>query len=106
MLGLRTPPRFRPSPALENARSALDRLAKSIASPSSPSPSKASRRLSCDEGCEMRSPKRKKTQSGPHTAVSPDVQSEVMQKEKRKDKSSGRELTSSAFPMSEAREFI
>ena len=31
---------------------------------------------------------------------------EVMQKEKQKDKSSGREITSSAFPMSEACEFI
>ena len=81
MLGLRTPPRFRASPALKNARSVLDR---SISSPSSPSPSKASRRLSCDEGCEMRSPKRKKTQSGPHTVVSPDVQSEVMQKKNEK----------------------
>ena len=107
MLGLRTPPRFRPSPALKNARSAIDRLAKSIASPGSPSTSKASRRLSSDERCEMRSPKRKKTQSGSHSVASLDSQGEVVQKEKRNDKSRGRgELSSSTFPMSEAREFL
>ena len=106
MIGLRTPPRFRPSPALKNARSAIDRLAKSIASPSSPLTSTTSRHLSSDEGYEMRSPKRKKTQSGQHTVFSPDSQCEVIQKEKQKGNSSGREQTSGAFPMSEACEFM
>lgn len=97
--GLPTPPRFRPSLAAKNARSVIDHLRTSIDSPSGSQ--------SSNEGAEMRSPKRRKTQSGvPVRSVdSPDYQSDVQRKAKQKDGSSGKEPSTSTFPMSEAREF-
>ncbi|CAB3978409.1 Hypothetical predicted protein [Paramuricea clavata] len=106
--GFPPPPRFHPSHTLENARNAIDRLSRSIASPNSPplSTPKRSQSLLPDDVCETHSQKRRRSQPDARHIPSPESSQRIQKDSTQKDDARSKELSLSLFPMSEARKFM